>query len=351
MHMKSWISLDISPSWLELAATAHRAMFLKCSRLCLRHVALSILLVLIATGTLGAQTGSAQRYRSWRPAASVDPGGRWGVNTDALEGCPIEAPDGQFLYFASNRPGGKGLLDIWVAENTFPDHAWGNAGSLPEPINSAFNDFCPTPLPGGRLLFVSNRPNSCGGGSDIWETRLHPVKGWLEPKNLGCQVNSQGNEFSPTVFELEGQLVLFFSSDRLSLHHIYTSTLGADGVWSAAQPVNELNSNFEDARPNVSADGLEIFFDSTRQGGASDIWSAIRSNPFAKWSDPFRLGPNVNTANPESRPSISRDGRTLLFGSTRSGGQGNSDIYSTTRDAAPRQFQRSSLDDDPAPAQ
>jgi hypothetical protein len=86
---------------------------------------------------------------------NIDPGGLNGVNTPALEGCPIESPDGRALFFASNRPGGKGGLDIWVAFRNSPNEAWNEPQNLP--INSSSDDFCPTPLPGGELFFVSRR--------------------------------------------------------------------------------------------------------------------------------------------------------------------------------------------------
>src|SRR6188768_2389707 len=81
----------------------------------------------------------------WQPAVNIDPGGLNGVNTLSLEGCPIESPDGCALFFASNRPGGKGGLDIWVAFRNGPNDAWAEPENLP--INSSSDDFCPTPLP------------------------------------------------------------------------------------------------------------------------------------------------------------------------------------------------------------
>jgi hypothetical protein len=91
------------------------------------------------------------------PVAESFPGGVSKINTAALEGCPIESPDGRMLFFASNRSGGKGGIDIWVAYRESDQQPWGEPVNLPEPVNSAFDDFCPTPLPGGRLLFVSRR--------------------------------------------------------------------------------------------------------------------------------------------------------------------------------------------------
>ena len=80
------------------------------------------------------------------------------LNTASLDGCPIQSPDGHSLYLASNRPGGKGGLDIWVSTRANTGDPWGAPENLPEPINSASDDFCPTPLHGDELLFVSSGP-------------------------------------------------------------------------------------------------------------------------------------------------------------------------------------------------
>ncbi len=93
-----------------------------------------------------------------------------------------------------------------------------------------------------------------------------------------------------------------------------------------------VNSAYEDGHPNVRRDALEIFFFSTRPGtlGMSDIYSATRARASEPWSTPVNLGPAVNSAAAESRPSLSWDGRTLYFGSSRPG-EGSSDIYVTRR--------------------
>jgi hypothetical protein len=280
---------------------------------------------------------AADSPRQWGPAAPVDfPVGT--INTAALEGCPIESPDAHYLFMASNRPGGMGGIDIWVAYRTAIGAPWSVPQNLPGPVNSAFDDFCPTPLTGGRLMFVSTRPDVCAG-PNIYQTRLDPALGWLDPELLPCgnldAVNSDFAEFSPSLVEADGRSLLFFSSNREGVHNIYSSELQSDGTWGLAVAVSELNSTLDDARPNVSHDGLEIVFDSTRAGGPPDIWTATRPRLSAPWSKPEALGPNVNSAAGESRPSLSRDGSRLIFGSGKPGGQGNSDIYVSSRRVPP----------------
>jgi hypothetical protein len=288
---------------------------------------------LTAAACVFAGAGLAQAA-NWGPASSVDPGGFNNVNTPALEGCPAESPDGRMLFLASNRDGGQGGIDIWVAFRDGPHQPWSDPVNLPPPVNSAWDDFCPTPLTGGELLFVSRRDGGCGeGSSDIYFTRLHPTQGWLEPVHLGCEVNSAGDEFAPSYVEAGGGM-LFFSSNRDGTHKIYVSAQEPDGWFGPPTEVVELNApGFNTLRPNVSHDGREIVFDSDRPGGFGgfDIWSATRANVLQPWSAPVNLGPNVNSVFSETRASLSRNGKRLHFGSARPGGQGSSDIYLSTR--------------------
>jgi WD40 repeat protein len=281
----------------------------------------------------------AQNFGSWQPAVSVDPARVNGVNTPFNDGCPIEAPDGHQLFFASDR---SGNLDIWVAYQATDDAPWALQEKLPPPVNTSANEFCPTPLPGHQLLFVSTRANNCGGtgnNADIYYTRFNPNQGWMEPQPLSCEVNSGGEEFSPSLFEADGRTILYFSSNRDTgipgRHKIYSSEMQPDGTWSPARPVVELNSDLahSDARPNVRKDGLEIVFDSTRAGGGPQIFTATRSSAFDPWSTPVPLDANVNVATSQTRPTLSRDGSRLYFGTNKANQPGDTggDIFVSTR--------------------
>ncbi len=247
----------------------------------------------------------------------------------ALEGCPNESPDGRTLFFASDR---DGSIDIWYSHRD-RNGEWGTPDKLPAPVNSSANDFCPTSLPGGGLLFVSTRsdlPNCGTGTADIYETWPDPAGGWVEPVNPGCAINSAGNEFSPSLAAAGGGM-LFFSSDRSGIQAIYVSHGGPGGAWGPPAPVDELNlAGYSSARPNVSQDGREIVFDSDRSNGlgALDVWYARRATPHGTWSTPENAGDGINSSFAETRASLSRDGKRLYFGSNR-GGTG--DIYVSRR--------------------
>jgi hypothetical protein len=304
---------------------------------------------------LVATVATASQLTPWVDAVNMEtsPGTSSEFNTPYTDGCPIQAPDGLSFYMASNRPGGLGLLDIWVSTRASRDDPWGAPVNLGAPVNSEVDDFCPTPVRGGGLLFVSSRSvaGACGG-PDIYFTRLNPARGWLTPQNLGCQVNSAAGEAGPSLVVTDGETGLYFSSTRPSGFDedapaasgdadIYFSRLGADGTFGSAVYVPELSTGSEDARPNVRKDGLEIVFDSTRPGtlGGPDIYSASRVTTTDPWGIPVNLGTAVNTASSESRASFSWDGLTLVFGSNRPGSElapdgatSSNDVYVTTRE-------------------
>jgi hypothetical protein len=278
-------------------------------------------IILLPVLLIAAPTATAKQLGAWGTAVP-----EVAINSPQADGCPIESPKGLDLYFASTRPGAVGGAtdpnDIWRVHRTSIDAAWGTPEHLPEPVNSTAADFCPTPLTGNRLYFVSARPGYCGAG-DIFRTREHPVAGWTEPENLGCRAadtgpNFAGAEFSPSVVETDRGTLLFFSSmglDGLD-QDIYVSVMQADGTFAPAIQVDELSTGANDQMPNVSRDGLEIVFASDRTGGAGamDIWTASRSSTSEPWSTAVNLGASVNTAAPETRPSLSGDGRRLHFG-------------------------------------
>jgi Tol biopolymer transport system component len=290
------------------------------------------LVTLAAVAASMAALASAGEFSSWAPAVRVEsiPGTDPSFNGAALDGCPFVSRDGKRFYMASNRPGGLGGIDIWVASRDSVDEPWGAPVNAGAPVNSAANDFCPTIARDGHLFyFVSNRPAGCGG-DDIYTTRLRPG-GWDPVVNLGCDVNSAANEASPMPLpERATGPVLYFSSTRSGNSDLYESA-SHGGAFGAASAVAELNTAAQDGQPNLRRDGLEIFFFSSRAGN-NDIYSATRASVSEPWSTPVNLGTSVNSPASETRPSLSWDGTTLYFGSTRTGGEGDSGHYLTTRE-------------------
>jgi len=148
---------------------------------------------------------------------------------------------------------------------------------------------------------------------------------WSEPVNLGPPINSQFLDAAPTLSK-DG-LHLYFTSIRpggFGLQDIWVSQRACVEVecpWGT--PVNlgpRINTAAVDAGANLSADEHLLFFFSSRPGGhgSTDIWVSHRADPKDDfgWEDPVNLGPDVNTTNSEAGPSFLRhegDGDGTLY--------------------------------------
>jgi hypothetical protein len=283
---------------------------------------------------------SAQHFGDWAAPASVEsiPGTSSELNTTFNDTCAIQSPDGLSLFITSNRPGGMGGGDIWVSRRAKSDDPFGAPENLGAPVNTAANDFCPTPVRGNGLYFVSNRvvPGVSCGGADIYFTRLH--RGEYEaPQNLGCDINSSAQDAYVSYFEDDkDNSYLYFNSNRTGGFEpggtdvdIYFSLNGG-----APQLAPGLNTASNDFQPNVRKDGREVVFGSDRAGtlGGNDIWTATRASIDDDWLPPVHLDAPINSPAVETRPTLSWDGLTMYFDSIRPGGEGLSDNYVTTRE-------------------
>ena len=262
------------------------------------------------------------------------------INTaSAIEGCPFIAKSGNVLYFASNRAGGYGGLDLYVSHWDAAAQAWGEPTNMGPGINTASNEQCPLVLNSGKeLVFASDRSGGAGG-LDLWlaDRRDHRDDlGWQSPVNLTA-LNTGADEFGPGAYEEDGTTVLYFNSNRsggAGKHDLYVSTRSPGGTFLPPVPAAGLNTPAEEQYASLSKDGREIFFSSDRPGGQGgfDLWHATRESTSDLWDTPVNLGPAVNSTFKEGRSAIAWDGMTLIFNSSRTGIM---DLYQTTRTRLP----------------
>lgn len=163
----------------------------------------------------------AEIYVSQRTGANWSAPQKCEITKDTLSSYahPAVSPDGNWLYFVSDMPGGVGGMDIWRIPVS--NAGFGAVENLGEPVNSPGDEMFPTFRPNGDLYFSSNGHPGMGG-LDIFRAILNKNGKW-KIKNLRAPVNSQGDDFGMT-FEGEHDRGFFASNrgDARGWDHIYT---------------------------------------------------------------------------------------------------------------------------------
>ena len=296
-----------------------------------------------ATLIADAQSGRRTGFSDWSAPVNIGPP----INTEWDDNVPVLTKDEKTLFFTSNRPGGYGGEEIWVATRQNKNSKWNTPVNLGPGINTQYTDRMRSITSDGKvILFQSDRAGG-NGGTDIWAiARKNPDDnfGWGQPVNLGPVINTGSNELAAKYLfdERHQNANLFFSSGRpggFGGSDIYESGITQSGF---AAPVNvlELNSASFEVCFWVRDDGLEIIFTSNRPnltGDTSlyDLWVSTRSSVNESWSSPESLGATVNAEGYlDANPMLASNDRALYFASMRpnaSGSAPNMDIYVSTR--------------------
>ncbi len=174
-----------------------------------------------------ANTG-VEIYTSQRSDAKWSAPVKFEITADTLSsyGHPAVSPDGQYLYFTSDMPGGSGGRDIWRIN--LKDRA-GSLENMGEFINTP-GDECFPYVRSDSVIYFASDGHPGMGGLDLFKATLTPSGGW-SVVNMGVPVNSSADDFGITFGEGERG---YFSSNRgdgRGYDHIYSFELPDLQIW------------------------------------------------------------------------------------------------------------------------
>ncbi len=163
------------------------------------------MLVFIGSGNKGNLYMMKKDGKGWSQPSAIE-----GLNSRDLESTASITPDGKKIYFASNRPGGLGGMDIWVAEK-LANGTLGNIENLGPEVNSKYDEDAPFIHPDMKTLYFTSNGEKSMGGRDIFKTNILGGK-WTTPENMGYPINTPLNDnyFTLSADGSKG----YFSSDR-----------------------------------------------------------------------------------------------------------------------------------------
>jgi TolB protein len=238
------------------------------------------------------------------------------------------SPDGtRVLWGSTDRPGGPGGWDIWVARRTGPETAFGPPE--PAPFDSSANDFDPAFSADGRwLYFFSNRPGGFGG-DDLYRAPV-TAGGFGPAQHLGAEINTAGDEWAPAPSP-DGTLLMFASNRPGAKHDLYIARVSGNR-FAPAEPlpgaVNTPGADEFDAA--FLADGSSIVFSRSTNVENDPIELYFAARGPAGYDVGTRLPDSVNVAGGYTLgPSVDGRDRDVLYfsGKRPDAGAGKLDIY------------------------
>lgn len=238
------------------------------------------------------------------------------LTTDAGESWFTRNGAGTILVFGRHAEGWSGHT-LWGIEQT--EEGWAEPAVLP--FSGTHNDRGARFYPGlDAMLFASDRPlpgETEAGDFNIW-IAMHDGIEWLDPEPIPS-INSDANDFHASI---GGDASIFFASDReggMGRSDIYRAELGIDGydVSAVGSPISSPQSEAD-----IWVDpGLRyVIFSRTDDPagyGGDDLWISFADGD--GWGEPINLGGDVNSAEYEYGPWVSRDGATLFYTTHKDG--------------------------------
>ena len=216
-------------------------------------------------------------------------------NTDTNEGSVTISPNGTSMIFAKGNNGkAKGYSEVNLFFTRFRNGRWSEPVPLSINVADAW-DSAPAFSPDGTSLYFSSTRPGGYGGADLYVAKVNRRGRWVDVRNLGTEINTAGNEVFPFVGK-DGSL--YFSSDG-------HPGFGKLDLFRAIREYGKITVENLGKPMNSSADDFSLFqfdltrgfFSSNRKGGQGDddIYTFVNDDPDIKVVNYFLTGVTVTT--------------------------------------------------------
>ncbi len=202
-------------------------------------------------------------------------------------------------------------------------------------INSPYSEYFPGVTADDQTLLFTRLDIANGNRNEEFYFSKKVQNKWAFAKNIGQPINTDENEGTVSLSG-DGQYIFYTACNRpdgAGSCDILFSALDGDQWVNPRDLGFPINTNAWESQPSLSFDGKTMFFSSSRPGGfgESDIWMTTYAR--GKWSVPANLGPEINTPGSEQSPLIAKDDQTLYFISDYHQGMGGMDLFISRKQA------------------
>ncbi|MBI2271366.1 MAG: PD40 domain-containing protein [Bacteroidetes bacterium] len=183
------------------------------------------------------------------------------VNSKGHEIAASVTSEGDAIYFASNRPGGIGGVDIYVSR-ILPNGSWGSAENLGPEINTNQDEDFPNISPDGKTLYFSSKGHTSMGGYDIFKAdRDEEARKWIAVKNVGYPINTPEDDMNLRMSE--------------NGRYAYISALREKGIGD----LDIYRVTFDDVEPQYSViRGVFDSYDPKKKVNPADVFITVTDN-------------------------------------------------------------------------
>lgn len=203
------------------------------------------------------------------------------INTKFQETSLCISSDGNTIFFASNREGGLGGLDIYMSKKE-TNGDWGPAVNLGSSINTSFDEDAPFIAFDNKTLYFSSRGHNSMGGFDVFKSEIQGDNKYGEPQNLGFPINGPDDDVH-LVLTVDNRKGYYVSSDD--------SGYGREDIYTLTAPRVQLTK--------LNKEGLTL-----TQPGDPNLVSNNTDIPKPDFSFRVRFGFDQSTLSPTSKESI-----------------------------------------------